>query len=433
MRLPELIEIVPPESPLAATISVPGSKSITNRTLILAALAEGKTILEGALWSEDTQVMVECLQKLGFSIEMETAKGEVSNRTITVYGRGGAIPVQGSTRIPIDLHVRNAGTAARFLTAMVCLGQGIYRIHGVPRMHERPQAALFDALRELGYRIDSANNKLPATVYGGGPRHGSCQVSIEQSSQFASALMLPANRAGWQITVTGENAEESPYVRMTAELVRNFPARGGVFAIEPDASSCSYFWAINYLLSHTTGARAPSSRAAEVKVEPAPASDWQVDTAFRRFLPPQRPISRVTDLGDSIMTAIVMAPLFERETVYKDLGRLRLQECERVTALRTELAKCGAQVVEMGDSLAIAPSRLHGAEIETYHDHRMAMCFAVLGTRVPGIKIRNPACVRKTFPDFFQKLKAPQPEGLSLRILDGRSGAELNCDQLFAT
>jgi 3-phosphoshikimate 1-carboxyvinyltransferase len=141
----------------------------------------------------------------------------------------------------------------------------------------------------------------------------------------------------------------------------------------------------------------------------------------------------VSDLGDSIMTAIAMAPLLQRETVFRDLGRLRLQECERVTALRTELGKCGAQVVEMGDTLAIAPSRLHGAEIETHHDHRLAMCFAVLGTCVPGIKIRNPECVKKTFPDFFQKLNTPQPEGLGLRILDGRSGAELNSSQLFAT
>jgi 3-phosphoshikimate 1-carboxyvinyltransferase len=169
MHMPELIEIVPPASPVNATISVPGSKSITNRALILAALAEGKTVLEGALWSEDTQVMVGCLQKLGFGIDVDTAKGEPSNRTITVYGRGGAIPVQGSTRVPIDLHVGNAGTAARFISAFVCLGSGIYRIRGVSRMHERPQAALFNALRDLGYRIDSPNNKLPATITAAAP------------------------------------------------------------------------------------------------------------------------------------------------------------------------------------------------------------------------------------------------------------------------
>src|SRR5258706_10401561 len=164
MSLPELIEIVPLAQPAPAEVTVPGSKSITNRALILAALADGETTLQGALWSEDTQVMVDCLQELGFMVNVAPDPNEPCNRTITVYGLGGKVPRGGTVEQPLELFVGNAGTAARFLSAMVCLGEGIYRLHGVPRMHERPQAALFQALRELGYRIDSQNNNLPALI-----------------------------------------------------------------------------------------------------------------------------------------------------------------------------------------------------------------------------------------------------------------------------
>src|SRR5208283_5186452 len=170
MALPDLIEIVPLDKPVRAEITVPGSKSITNRALILAALADGETILTGALWSEDTQIMVECLQELGFMVNVEPDPNETCNRTITVYGDGGRVPPGGTAEQPVELFVGNAGTAARFLAAFVCLGKGVYRLHGVPRMHERPQAALFKALRELGYRVESenGNDKLPATIFGGG-------------------------------------------------------------------------------------------------------------------------------------------------------------------------------------------------------------------------------------------------------------------------
>src|SRR5262249_10074982 len=178
MPLPNLIEIVPLDKPVHAEITVPGSKSITNRALILAALADGETTLQGALWSEDTQVMVEALRKLGFEVNVEPDPEEFCNRTIKVKGLSGKIPNAGTVEKPLELFVGNAGTAARFLSALVCLGHGVYRLHGVPRMHERPQAALFSALRELGYRIESPNDKLPALTYGAGHRAGKCHVSI---------------------------------------------------------------------------------------------------------------------------------------------------------------------------------------------------------------------------------------------------------------
>src|SRR5580698_4435202 len=170
MALPDLIEIVPLDKPVRAEITVPGSKSITNRALILAALADGEVTLTGELWSEDTQIMVECLLKLGFEIRVENDPEEFCNRTITVKGLGGKIPNAGTVEKPLELFVGNAGTAARFLSAFVCLGNGVYRLNGVPRMHERPQAALFEALRELGYRVDSPNDKLPVVIYGSSRR-----------------------------------------------------------------------------------------------------------------------------------------------------------------------------------------------------------------------------------------------------------------------
>jgi 3-phosphoshikimate 1-carboxyvinyltransferase len=423
MALPDVIEVVPLEGPVQAEITVPGSKSITNRALVLAALGAGEMTLRGALWSEDTQVMVECLQDLGFMANVATDPEEGCNRSITVYGHSGTVPRGGTTAQPMDLFVGNAGTAARFLTSMLCLGDGVYRLHGTPRMHERPQAALFSALRSLGYKIESPNDRLPALIRGAGPRPGKTRVSIEDSSQFASALMLCAAAGGWKVEVTGENAEESPYVAMTAQLRAIFYQQGGSFRIEPDASSASYFWAVNEFRSGEPLARH------QVSIAHWPASGWQIDAQFPKYLPLRGALSRVEDLGDSIMTAIVLAPFATEPIRFTELGRLRVQECERVKALRTELTRCGARVDEQGDTLTVHPSRLHGAEIETYEDHRMAMCFATLGLKVPGMRIKNPGCVNKTFPNFFQKLAARPPAGLGARLIDA-NGKNLAVEDL---
>jgi 3-phosphoshikimate 1-carboxyvinyltransferase len=492
MPLPDLIEIVPLDKPVRAEITVPGSKSITNRALILAALAEGEVTLEAALWSEDTQIMVDCLQELGFMVDVRPDPNEDCNRTITVYGKGGVVPPGGTEQQPMELFVGNAGTAARFLAALVCLGKGVYRLHGVPRMHERPQAALFNALSELGYRVESeqGNDRLPARIFGEGgsergsasrstsdnggatvdmerglsgeaaaghrpalPLRRSCTVSIEQSSQFASALLLCAKAGGWNVNVVGENAEESPYVAMTLKLIEAFPHRGGKFQIEPDASSGSYFWAVDWIL-WVEGLNAEMD---QIRIKHWPETDWQIDTDYpkrRNFLEGCHVLSRKSDLGDSIMTAIVKAP-FNRPPQssqfvfpeirtdkttgssdpirFTDLGRLRVQETERVFALKNELGKCGVKVEERGDELIVFPGIQSPNEpIETYNDHRMAMCFAILGLKVPGIKLKNPACVKKTFPNFFQKLAAQPPKGLGATILDAKTGRALAHDELFA-
>ncbi|MBL9135767.1 MAG: 3-phosphoshikimate 1-carboxyvinyltransferase [Verrucomicrobiales bacterium] len=428
MSLPSLIEIQPVAGPLSApvTVTVPGSKSLTNRALVLAALGDGVMTLRGALWSEDTQVMADCLSRLGFEVAVGHDPEEAANRSITVRGLGGRIPGGGSAEAPLELHVGNAGTAARFLAAMVCLGQGVYRLSGVPRMHERPQAELFGALRAMGYRIESSNDRLPATIYGTGPRSARGWVSADASSQFASALLLSARAGGWDIEVQGGNEEELPYVQMTRRLVEVFPPNGGEFDIEADASSGSYFWAAGHLLS------AGAASGPVVQVRRWPSTGWQVDEAFPRYLGPRAQISRQTDLGDSIMTAIVLAPFGRAPCRFTDLGRLRVQECERVEALRTELTRCGARVEESGDTLTVWPSPLRGAEIETYGDHRMAMCFAVVALKVPGIRLKDPGCVRKTFPNFFAKLALPAPAGVGVRILQPGSREVLSGAQLLA-
>jgi 3-phosphoshikimate 1-carboxyvinyltransferase len=253
----------------------------------------------------------------------------------------------------------------------------------------------------------------------------------------------------WKIEVVGENAEESPYVAMTLKLMEAFPKKGGTFQIEPDASSGSYFWAAAWIqeqtlrekflldamkVGKTNVLQKWMKEPSAIEIRKWPKSGWQRDEEFTIYVQPfsgaiPSEISRNQDLADSIMTAIVLAPLNSENCKFIkfiDLGRLRVQETERVVALRTELTKCGAKVVEEGDTLTVWPSPLHGAEIETYNDHRMAMCFAILGLKVPGIKIKNPACVKKTFPNFFQKLAAQPPHGLGAEIWEIKNGQKID-------
>jgi 3-phosphoshikimate 1-carboxyvinyltransferase len=415
MPLPDLIEIMPMTGPVTADVTVPGSKSITNRALILAAQADGEVRLTGALWSEDTQIMVDALRLLGFTIAVAEDAAEPCNRHLTVQGLGGRVPNAGTAEAPLEIHVGNAGTAARFLGAFVCLAEGAVRLSGVDRMHVRPQGELFHSLRRMKYRIDSDNDLLPAVFHGTGPREIACTVSLQHSSQFASALLLSARAGTWIVDIVGDNADEAPYLNMTRELIEAFPRAGGEFAIEPDASSGSYFWGVNCIHEG-------------VEVAHWPLTGWQIDAQFPRFINLPREVTHNTDLGDSIMTAIVLAPLAEHPVSFPALHRLRVQECERVRALRTELTKCGARITEEGDTLHVEPSpELHGAEIDTYNDHRMAMCFATLGLAVAGIRLRNPSCVKKTFPNFFQKLATE----LGVEIRDAK-GNPLAGEELFA-
>lgn len=370
-ELPEILEIQPLAKPPNCTITVPGSKSITNRALILAALSDKKCTLRGALWADDTQVMVDSLQRLGFGVEVQPDPVEECNRTIIVEGQGGEIPANKA-----ELYVGNAGTAARFLTALVCLGHGEYKITGDARMHERPMKELFRALGIEG-------EHLPVAVRGRGGAPARARVSGEESSQFASALLL-----------VGSEVETEPhsYVEMTRRMLKEFTAD---YLIEPDLSSASYFIAAHFITQW------------EVKINGLPKESLQIDGRFfPNYLPPPNRVSRLHDLGDSVMTLAICALFGQQSMKLVDAGRMREQECDRLNAMVTELRRVGAKAEEHEDGFTVWPfPNLHGAEIETYNDHRMAMSFSVLGLKVPGIRIKNPSCVNKTFPNFFDKLE----------------------------
>ena len=376
--LPDILEIRPLAQPPNCNVTVPGSKSITNRALILAARSPVRCRLRGALWADDTQVMVAALQQLGFAVTVLPDPEEEANRFIEIEGRGGIIPAAQA-----DLYVGNAGTAARFLTAFVCAGQGEYRLAGDERMHQRPMGDLFRALGIPG-------EHLPVTVQARGMTPTRLQVSGEESSQFASALLL----VGHQV-----ETEDHAYVTMTRRMVKEFQPD---YVIEPDLSSASYFVAAEWI------------GGGKVEVNRWPPNSLQVDGQFPEFLPELRRagtgvrVSRLRDLGDSVMTLLICAVFGEQPVELVEAGRMREQECDRLRALATELGKVGVKVTERPDGLTVWPAKpgqLHGAEIETYNDHRLAMCFAVLGLKVPGIRIKNPRCVSKTFPNFFEKLE----------------------------
>jgi 3-phosphoshikimate 1-carboxyvinyltransferase len=422
--LPDPYPIEPLTKPPNCTITVPGSKSITNRALILAALAKGKCTLRGALWADDTQVMVDSLQKLGFEVTVEPDPNEEYNRTITVVGRDGEIPAKKA-----ELYVGNAGTAARFLTALVCLGHGEYKISGDPRMHERPMAALFNALRELGAKIDSQNNHLPATIISKG-LHGhnvnindvflgkavgqKVKIDLSETTQFASALWLIWGHVEGMPSLNLANRYEQDgpygYFAMTTKLGQDFrpDPLDPVYIIEPDLSSGSYFVAAEYI---TSGKLESKVQVLGWPQHPPPYVGLQIDSQFPRILKetPEK-VSRIVDLGDSILTLAICALFWEHPLRISDAARLRLQETDRTKAMVTELRRIGAraEVNEDENGFTVWPAesgQLHGAEIETYNDHRMAMCFSVLGLKVPGIRIKNPQCVSKTFPNFFEKLE----------------------------
>jgi 3-phosphoshikimate 1-carboxyvinyltransferase len=386
-RLDDPYPIDPLTKPPNCTITVPGSKSITNRALILAALAKGKCTLRGALWADDTQVMVDSLQKLGFDTTVEPDPNEECNRTITVVGHDGEIPAKKA-----ELYVGNAGTAARFLTALVALGNGEYTIRGDARMHERPMHDLFYALQRPGVEVQATDAHLPAVIRAMGLKGGKITVSAKQSSQFASALLLIADKAQFELQLI-EPDEPYSYVDMTRKMVNTFRHD---YLIEPDLSSASYFVAAGHLT------------AGHVEIGGRPRNSLQIDGKFPQFLPPPTTASRLRDLGDSVMTLAICALFGKNPVSITDAARMREQETDRLKAMVTELQRVGAKAEEHEDGFTVWPAaegQLHSADIETYNDHRMAMCFSVLGLKVPGIRIKNPQCVSKTFPNFFEKLE----------------------------
>ncbi len=393
-HLPDAILIRPLVVPVHATISVPGSKSLTNRALILAVLSKEYTRLNGALWAEDTELMVAALQKLGFQIDVKMDPSNTCNRAVIVHGKGGEISIKEA-----ELYVGTAGTVARFLAAFCALGNGRYRLYGTDRMHQRPMKEVFRAIRSLGGRVEDSNDRLPAII--SGPIHpGRVSVSDSDSSQFASALLLISKVI--KITV---DCSSSPYVAMTRQLLNEWETASATRDIEPDASSASYFVALHRI--HSEGElhveRFESKKSSQI--------DFQI-SEDRFWKPFPKQVSRKSDLGDSVLTLVIAAAALKQPFQLVEAAKLRDQECDRISALARELTKCGVPVKEFDEGLSLEPAtQFKKATIHTYNDHRIAMSFAVLGTvdvmkdGQPWVTIENPSCVSKTFPNFFETLE----------------------------
>ncbi|MCI0683843.1 MAG: 3-phosphoshikimate 1-carboxyvinyltransferase [Gemmataceae bacterium] len=435
------LEIQPFTKPPHATVRVPGSKSITNRALVLAALCCRSWVaaLQGCLRSEDTDLMVAALRSLGFEIGgWETGQG------LVYVGRDSSelIPARSA-----DLFVGNSGTTMRFLTALVSLGQGRYRLDGVARMRERPIEDLLSALRQLGVHAYSESDTgcPPVIIESNGWQQGKVRIRGDLSSQFVSGLLMAAPFAPQDTIIEMAGRPVSlPYIDMTVRMMRQWrlavepidrarilvrgrqrskPLREQmrvqtsesvpVYPIEPDASAASYFFAA-----------AAISRGL-VTVGNVAADSIQGDVRFIRVLNkmgctvaqsadattimPGRPLRGIdvdmNDISDTVMTLGAVACFAEGPTTIRNVAHIRHKETDRLAALAAELRRVGAEVDEFPDGLKITPRPLHGAEIETYNDHRMAMSMALIGLKVPGIIIKNPGCVAKTYPGFWQDLE----------------------------
>lgn len=424
---PETLEIQPVTGPVSGSPVIPGSKSITNRALVIAALADGTSTLRGALFSDDTRYMSEALIQLGISVESDEAK-----RTMTVHGKGGAIPATTG-----DLFVGNSGTTTRFLAAATALGHGSYRIDGVEAMRKRPIGPLLDALRQLGVDTTSeyGNDCPPVQVRTNGLPGGSVSMPGNLSSQYFTAMLIaaPAARDTVTINVEGELISR-PYIDITASVMQafgvhadiggsdshSFAVPGGqhykarTYAIEPDASAASYFFAIAAITGGT------------VKVEGLGTSALQGDLQFVRVLEQMGCTVNMTessttvsgpangalrggtfnlaDISDTSQTLVGIAPFANGPVTFGGVAHNRVKETDRVGNVVKELRKLGQQVDEFDDGMTIHPQPVTPAVIETYDDHRMAMGFALTGLRASGVAIAHPACVTKTFPDFFDVL-----------------------------
>jgi 3-phosphoshikimate 1-carboxyvinyltransferase len=422
------LEIQPLPKPPSATVTVPGSKSITNRALVLAALASRETEcnLTGILRSEDTEVMVDCLLKLGFRVEPDWVRTAILLRK---HGSDRLIPAESA-----DLWVGNSGTTVRFLASMVSLSPGRYRFDGVPRMRERPIQDLLDALGQIGVEAISENGTgcPPIVIRGNGWQHFRVRVRGNVSSQFLSGLLMAA---GWceedsSFVVDGDLVS-TPYVEMTLDMMQdwietigrtedgrtlvvfsNRRAAPSVYAIEPDASAASYFWAAAAI----TGGRVTvaglnrKSLQGDVRfVDVLASMGCRVEECEAGITVHGGPLRGVdvdmNDISDTVMTLGAVACFAEGPTTIRNVAHIRHKETDRIAALAAELRKLGAEVEERADGLTITPRPLKGCAVDTYNDHRMAMSLALVGLKVPGVVIRNPGCVAKTYPGFWQDLE----------------------------
>lgn len=408
------------------TVSVPGSKSITNRALLLATLAEGTSVLKGVLFSDDSRHFLKCIQTLGFDTEVDEDK-----KVVSVVGQGGRVPSTST-----DLYVGSAGTAARFLTAYLGLAHGVYHMDASEQMRRRPMAPLLDSLKELGCEISYPSGTQPGhfpfTLESHGFQKDNIAINIDHSSQFLSALLIASCLSHRDFTVNIEGNHGMAYIEMTLRMMeqfgatverpsqRSFLTRAGQryrsleYQVEPDVSAACYFYAMCPLLN------------IPVLVEHVHFDSLQGDVAFIRLLeqmgctatdtpqgillaPPADGIfhgitADMSACSDQAITLAAIAPYAEEPTTITGIGHIRFQESDRLSAMATELAKMGICCETDENSLTIYPGHPSPTPVETYDDHRMAMGFALTGLRSDGIVIHDPGCCRKTFENYFEVL-----------------------------
>ena len=403
-------------------ITVPGSKSITNRALLLAALCDGPVVLRNVLFSDDSRHFLGCLEQLGFTVTVDEA-----GREVTVRGEGGMIP-----RREARLDVGSAGTAARFITAMVAAVPGRYRIDASPQMAKRPMKPLLDCLQSCGVRFSYPGRPeyLPLVLEGRRWPGGRILLRAEQSSQFLSALLLVGCLAAADLEIGLDGPlPAKPYIDMTVRMMADFgvtlenrnyqsfrvPAgqvyHRGEYMIEPDISNACYFWAMAAL----TGGSA--------MVKGALQDSLQGDLRFLQVLESlgctvtetgsgiwvQGPAGGKypgieADMGgtpDQALTLAALAPFATSPTLIKNIAFIRFHETDRLQAILNELTRIGIRTEPTEDGLRIYPGQPRAATLETYDDHRMAMALSLIGLKTPGIRIANPACTAKTFENYF--------------------------------
>lgn len=405
-------------------VQVPGSKSITNRALLLAALSDRRCTLHGVLFSDDSRAFLDSLVKLGFQVEADEASKDVSIR-----GMGGEIPNRKAA-----IHVRSAGTAARFLTVMLALAGGEYLLDASSQMCRRPMQPLLDVLKGAGAEFEfmGEENHFPFKMKSAGLSLERVDIDTKVSSQFASALLMSGVllKKGLEVNLLGERAQGS-YIKMTLAMMRQFGIeviqKGNIsripyqpdfgleeYRVEPDVSGACYFYAMAPLLK------------TRVTVRDVHMDSMQGDIKFVEILQemgciltekeegvevsgtgleayPGLELS-MKDFSDQAMTMAALAPFAQGITVIKNIGHIRFQETDRIRGILTELGRMGVRCEEAPelDGIRIFPGEVREAEVETYEDHRMAMAFTLAGLKTGRITIKNPGCCRKTFENFFE-------------------------------
>ncbi len=428
---PSAIAIEPLSTPFDVTFAPPGSKSLTNRAMVLAALSDGACKLTGALFADDTRVMIDGLKQLGFAIDADE-----SAKQIQIVGQAGVIPNREA-----EIFCGNSGTTIRFLSALCALGSGTYTLDGVPRMRQRPIGPLVTMLRNLGVRVEFLveDGYPPIRVAGHGLPGGLVKYGSETSSQYLSSILqiAPYSRHEVQVDLIGRQTSW-PYVAMTMRLMDQFghlcelerdpdtgdPKRivvpAGVYAadhyaVEPDASNATYAMALaaihpkSKVTIEGLGKRSLQGDIGFADVLHQMGASLTFGADFITIIGPEKLLGIDIDLSnmpDTAQTLAVVAMFADGQTVIRGLHTLRVKETDRLAALEAELTKLGADIEIDNDVLTIyPPKRLKSVSIDTYDDHRMAMSFALAATKSAGVRINDPACVNKTYPDYFQDLR----------------------------